>query len=142
MSTNEPVDLSRRRADVLRLFAEAARPAVVRWTDGNTSDGDFEGREASIEVFGIPAAEQPVLYRALRGARRQATEVLGTPVLLLFHTPEATRKHYASLAAPSAMISGTTLLSTLPLRAVDIDLASNFRSRIDEAPLIALNRAA
>jgi hypothetical protein len=142
MSRTEPTDLERKRAEVLRIFSEAAQPATVRWTDDRTSYGDFEGRERSIEVFNVPVSKQRTLHRELRNVRRRAAEILGGPVVVLFHSPEATRRHYQWVLRPEALITTSTLISALALRVTSGDLAGPFQTQIDGPPTIVLKRAA
>jgi hypothetical protein len=142
MSRTEPTDLERKRAEVLRIFSEAAEPATVRWTDARTSEGDFDGRERSIEVFNVPASQQRNLHRQLKDVRRRAAEILGGPVVVLFHSPEATRRHYQGVLRPAGQITGSTFISAFALRVKSGDLAGTFQTQIDSPPTIVLHRAA
>jgi hypothetical protein len=82
------------REKVKAMFAKATgRP--VFWADERTTLGDFEGRDATLEIFDVPSSEERALFRSLRLLRTWADAQLRVPVLLMFHTPAATRKHYA-----------------------------------------------
>ena len=59
--------------------------------------GDFDGREHALEFFNVPAEEQSALRRRLRSVKARAEEIIGSPVVLIFHTPEATRKHHQAV---------------------------------------------
>ena len=127
---------------MLGLFKESLRTELVRWTDDQTSHGDFDGREQSIEVFNVPASQQRTLHRQLKDVRRRAAEILGGPVVVLFHSPEATRRHYQWVLRPAAQITGSTFISTFALRVPSGDLAGTFQTQIDSPPTIVLHQAA
>lgn len=87
------------RRSVLALFASHAAHCLPRWADHTTSAGDFEGRDVTLEFFNVPVHDQRPFRRRLRDVVRQAEGIVGGPLLLIFHTPEATAKHYASVIA-------------------------------------------
>jgi hypothetical protein len=82
------------RAAVLAFVQSRSEDYPVRWVDELTSKGDFDGREYALEFFSVPASEQSALRRRLRPVRKEAEDMLGRPIVLVFHTPEATAKHY------------------------------------------------
>ena len=85
----------------------------VRWTDEKTSRGDFDGRDFAIEIFGVPTSEQRALRRRLRDVRKTAGSILGSSLVLIFHTPEATARHYQELLIGLSRIDNATLNSSL-----------------------------
>ncbi|OGA00978.1 MAG: hypothetical protein A3I00_08050 [Betaproteobacteria bacterium RIFCSPLOWO2_02_FULL_64_12] len=89
------LDAERERLRVLVLaLVRSAAGYPGRWTDELTCHGDFEGRAQSIELFSVPVSEQRGLRCRLRDVRKLAEALLGGPLVLIFHTPEATAKHY------------------------------------------------
>jgi hypothetical protein len=139
---NPQFDPSAARAEVLGLFRASLRTELVRWTDEETSRGDFDGRERSIEVFNVPASQQRTLHRQLKDVRKRAAEILGGPVVVLFHSPEATRRYYQWVLRPEAQIWGSTFVSAFALRVPSGNLAGTFQAQIDGPPTIVLHRAA
>lgn len=89
-------DLKRSLLEDVRTVA--ARPA--RWAGDATTAGDFEGREFTIEVFDVPSHEQMDLFSRLRAVRLKAAELLGQSIRIVFHTPQATTRHYADVRPP------------------------------------------
>lgn len=83
-----------RRARALDLFRAARPHNPIHWTSDRTTRGDFDGRDSSLEIFDVPGQQQLAFLRGLREERRQAEALLGQPLVLIFHTPEATRAHY------------------------------------------------
>ncbi len=69
----------------------------LRWADGTTSLGDYEGRDLTVEVFDIPTRRQREFYRAIRQFREGMLRVHGRAITFIFHTPEATRQFYGHL---------------------------------------------
>ncbi|HYO52502.1 hypothetical protein [Archangium sp.] len=67
----------------------------VRWADGRTTLGDFDGREWTLELFDIPLNERRLLQDPLWALRKQVWEQMGRALVFIFHTPEATERHYA-----------------------------------------------
>ena len=103
------------RQRTLRRLALATRfEYPLRWADEQTTLGDYEGRDLTLEVFNIPSERQRAYYRKLRSIRHELREELGKRVTLVFHTPEATVRYYGHLfsALNGAEISGTV---TIPL---------------------------
>lgn len=134
--------LPEKRSEVLSRFQEALRPRLVRWTDEMTSFGDFEGRDLTLELFDIPAGEQRDTLRRLRELRRRCEEILGATLLLVFHTPEATRAHYAWLLGRRARITGSVLTAPLTLRVASGSLSGDFETRIEGRPRFVFLHAA
>ena len=88
-----------RREQIRRMF-QLATGKPVRWSDARTSQGDFEGRDATLEVFDVPEDGQWALFRRLLAHRRAASEKMGAKVALVFHTPQETERLYAWVRAP------------------------------------------
>lgn len=72
----------------------------VRWAD-EAVGGDFEGRETTLEIFDVPEDDQEKLFLELAPQRKQARQLLGERLRLLFHTPEATTLHYPQVRRES-----------------------------------------
>lgn len=127
------------RGAVLDLFRAHAGSHLPRWADHVTSRGDFEGRDFTIELFNVPVHDQRALRRRLRDVIRQAETLLDRPLLLVFHTPEATATHYASVAGgriENASFDATVELSTRG------DLSVPFATKVQPTIRIALRRVA
>lgn len=90
-------------ADPKRSLLEEVQSIVarpVRWAGDAATPGDFEGREFTLEVFDVPSDEQMGMFSRLRGVRAKAHELLGQSIRIVFHTPEATTRHYADVRPP------------------------------------------
>ncbi len=66
----------------------------VRWASAGPSIGDYDGRETTLDVFNVEARDQRRLLRELRDLRREIEEAIGSPVVLVFHTPAQTVGFY------------------------------------------------
>ena len=108
--------LSAPRDLALALLKTTAPLYPMRWVDELTSRGDFEGREFAVDIFNVPTEQQEQIRRDLRSTRKAAQETLGKPIVLVFHTPEATAKHYRPLVETLARIENAVLDSPLVLR--------------------------
>lgn len=88
----------------------------LRWADGTTSLGDYDGRDLTIEVFDIPTRRQREFYRAIRQLRDTMLRVHGRAVTFIFHTPEATRQFYGYLfpSTCGATFDGPIHISLVP----------------------------
>jgi hypothetical protein len=80
--------------DEVKCLFQAVTRKPVRWLDERTSRGDFENRSGTLEVFYVPAADQYPLYQRLQPLEEKASERLGQPIRILFHTPEETTRLY------------------------------------------------
>jgi hypothetical protein len=134
--------IEEKRDEVLSLFRDALETKLVRWTDELTSAGDFEGRDLTLEIFDIPVGEQRETHRRLRELRHRSEQILGSAILLVFHTPEATRSHYAGLVETRARIAKSVLMAPLSLRLVSGSLSGHFETRIEGRPRFAFPHAA
>ena len=86
------------RAEVLDLIKDAtSNQYMLQWVDKKTSLGDFAGRDKAIDVFNIQTSEEASFLRAIRPHRKKISELLGGSCVFVFHSPEATRKHYSRL---------------------------------------------
>ena len=77
-----------------RKFQKIASGRPVRWTDQQTSVGDFDGRDWTVEIFDVPASERRDLRAKLWPAREHVRHTLGAHIRFVFHTSEATDKYY------------------------------------------------
>lgn len=86
------------RKEVLRLLEETIEfEYPMRWADEQTTMGDFDGREFTIDVFDIPLTEDLVFLAKIRDVRNRIYEMIGSRCLFIFHSPEATQKYYAHI---------------------------------------------
>jgi hypothetical protein len=127
------------RSLVLGLFRAQAPLYSPRWVDELTSLGDFEGRDYAIEFFNAPADGQLPLRRALRNTIERAEKLLGRPIVLLFHTPEATARHYHHVV--KSRIDRAVFTSELHVLAHG-DLSRPFATELQPVVAVALRRAA
>lgn len=127
------------KAAILALFR--AEGYLVRWTDEHTSRGDFDGRDCAIEIFNVPTAEQRDVRRRIRSMRSVAEQLSGGPVMLIFHTPEATVKHYRHIVEGLSKIENALLASPIFLT-VHGSLSELFLARIELPIITTLARAA
>ena len=103
----------------VRAAFERATLVPARWASERTTRGDFDGRGNTIELFGVPVAEQRLRHRTLAPLRRWAEELLGGHLIIVQHSPAAVEQHYAwirgvTISGPS----GQSVLSTQPSGAV------------------------
>ena len=92
------------RDQVLRSFRRALDGRPVVWASERTSLGDYEGHEVTLEIFDVPAEEQRDLRGRLRPQREEAARALGGRVQIVFHTPDATTRHYSWVRAEDATL--------------------------------------
>ncbi len=86
------------RTKVLYLIEKATNYLyLLHWVDEKTTAGDFEGREAAIDVFFIPSSEQIDFLVRIRPIRGLIREMTGHRCMFIFHSPEATITHYSHL---------------------------------------------
>jgi hypothetical protein len=89
---------TRERSDALWLLLSATQfEYPLRWVDEQTSKGDFDGREVSIDVFTIIPQRQREFLRVIREVRPRLQELIGSRCIFIFHSPEATKAHYSHL---------------------------------------------
>ncbi len=95
------------RDNIISKFAQALELKYpLRWADHQSTAGGFDGADTAIDVFNVETDERASILERLREAQDWAKEALGSRVLFVFHTPEATREHYAHL-----LESGTSTLT-------------------------------
>ncbi|MBI5886171.1 MAG: hypothetical protein HZB85_06275 [Deltaproteobacteria bacterium] len=86
------------RFGTIRLLEEAIGFTYpLRWVDEKTSIGEFDGRDFAIDVFNISLAEQLNFLARIRDLRDKIHEMIGSRCLFIFHSPEATKRHYAHI---------------------------------------------
>lgn len=84
------------RNEVLQLIGKVINYAYpLRWVDGKTTAGDFDGRELAIDVFFIPTAEQINFLAQIRPVRGLIRNMTGHRCIFIFHSPEATVAYYS-----------------------------------------------
>lgn len=118
--------MSDQRSELLEKFRSATgRP--VRWA--SEAQGDFEGREWTIEIFDVQEVDQETMFVSLGALRRSAREYLGGTIRVLFHTPQATTRYYASVRPPGYRVPLTIVPSpnTRPRGLVDDDVLGDSR---------------
>lgn len=69
---------------------------LMRWLPGDAGL-DYDGAINTIEAFRVVAEEQLEFLRAVRPRRTEIIQLVGNPFVFIFHTPEATAKHYGDL---------------------------------------------
>ena len=86
------------RKQVLHLIEEAVNYTYpIRWADEKTTLGDFDGRDVAIDIFSILSADQARFLETIRPIRNDIKKTLGRNCIFIFHSPEATEKHYSHL---------------------------------------------
>jgi hypothetical protein len=94
------------RTEVLRLIEKATNYLYpLRWVDEKTTAGDFDGREAAIDIFFIPSSDQVNFLARIRPIRSSIREMTGHRCIFIFHSPEATVAHYSHLFTVTRGIS-------------------------------------
>jgi hypothetical protein len=83
------------RDAILEIVRRLARNRPVRWVDKNTSAGDFDGREWTVEVFDVPKSDRLTLREKLWDLFSAVRKHTGKPMSLVTHTPEDTTSFYA-----------------------------------------------
>lgn len=115
------------RTQLAEKFRNATgRP--VRWADDGLR-GDFEGRETTLEIFDVQEDDQENLFLELGELRQEARRLVGERLRLLFHTPEATTRHYPAVRSERARVV-LRLVSSGPRRpsgVVDEDISGDPR---------------
>ncbi len=87
-----------KRTEVIALIEKAVNYRYpLRWVDEKTSAGDFDGRCFAIDVFNIPASEQMDFLTKVAPVRKKIRELIGHRGIFIFHSPEATKRHYSHL---------------------------------------------
>lgn len=71
------------RAQALALLKEQFPEHEFRWTDIR---GDFDGREFTIDVFGVPITAQLEFLKAARGIREVLLKLIGSRCLFIFRS--------------------------------------------------------
>lgn len=66
----------------------------VRWSDGRTTRGDFEGADWTLDVFDVPSTLSFDLGRRIGAYRRELRRTHGIGLVIVTHTPEATDRHF------------------------------------------------
>lgn len=129
------------RQTVLALMRSEAQGYPVRWCDERTSRGDFDGREYTLEFFNVPAEQWRALRRDLRAVKKVVEAVLDHPLVLRFHTPEATVEHYRPAVEEASRVENAVIQGPLVLRAYG-RLNGPFNAAIEPGISVSLRRAA
>lgn len=87
---------------------------------------DFEGIDATLEIFDVSIRDQRAMRSRLREQRAAIERELGQPVRFLFHSPEQTSQNYSWVRSDLETVS--------PLGDSDLEAASatTFLLMIDE----------
>ena len=126
------------RNDVLQAIARKIGFLYpLRWADQETTLGDYEGRDLTLEVFSIPSREQRLFFRRLREVLGMIQPDLQARVTIVFHTPQSSTEHYASLFP---QISGVEIVETLAIGLLPGGVGE--RPRVTGGLQITLERAA
>jgi hypothetical protein len=86
------------RETIPSLVSEVFGGRPTRWTSRDRLVGDFDGRERTLDIFDASAGEQLALLRRLRPLRQEIEELIGGPLLVIFHTPKETARLYPEVA--------------------------------------------
>jgi hypothetical protein len=90
--------MSPKRSEVLGLLRKASQYQYpLRWLDGQSNRGDFDGREFAIDIFNVLPQNQREFLRAIREVRPRLEELLGFDCIFLFHSPEDTSANYTHI---------------------------------------------
>jgi hypothetical protein len=127
------------RHDVLVLFRRAVGNKPVVWASERTTLGDYEGHDVTLEVFDVPAEEQRDLLRTLRPERQAAADLLGGPVQVVFHTPDATSRHHAWVRDEAMALDVAALVRPQATAAVAPSEEERERSTTDASPLLGVD---
>jgi hypothetical protein len=87
------------REGVPEAVSKALGGRPVRWASLGSSIGDYDGRDATLDIFDASPEEQLTLLRQLRPIRDDIDAAAGRAVVFVFHTPSETRRLYANLSA-------------------------------------------
>jgi hypothetical protein len=85
------------RDEIPDRISELLDGRPTRWTPAERLLGDYDGRERTLDVFDAHAVEQRSLLRQLRPLRGAIEQVIGGPLIVLFHTPRETRRLYPNV---------------------------------------------
>jgi len=96
------------RDQVPEVVSRALGDKPVRWAPRGSSIGDYDGRDATLDIFDAPAGDQLMLLRRLREIRDDIDTAAGSAVVFVFHTPSETRRLYPELGAGRASPAATT----------------------------------
>jgi hypothetical protein len=99
-------DLTRDQVPELVSTALGGKP--VRWAPRGASIGDYDGCDATLDIFDAPAGDQLMLLRRLRAIRDDIDAAAGSAVVFVFHTPFETGRLYPELSAGRAGPEATT----------------------------------
>jgi len=85
--------------EIVRRISVLLGGKSVRWTPAAQAVGDYDGRDRTVEVFEVEAREQRPLLRRLRPERKRIEDVIGGPLIVLFHTPAETRRLFPEMSS-------------------------------------------
>lgn len=78
------------RTEALALLTGRFPEYEFHWTD---SRGDFDGREFTIDVFGVPVTAQREFLKAARETREVLFNMIGSRCLFIFRSREMLSDH-------------------------------------------------
>ena len=92
------------RDEIPHLVEELLRKPA-RWAvDGGQIVCWYDGLDQTLEVFNASASEQRPLLSRLRPIRSEIEQVLGVPLVVIFHTPEQTDRLYPEFSTTALEI--------------------------------------
>jgi hypothetical protein len=86
------------REQVPEVVSTALGGKPVRWAPPGSSIGDYDGRDATLDIFDAPAGDQLMLLRQLRAIRDDIDAAAGAAVVFVFHTPSETARLYPEVS--------------------------------------------
>jgi hypothetical protein len=87
---------SEKKYEALHLLMKTTRfDYPMEWAADHSVIGNFDGHEFAIDVFEILPQAQLEFLKAIRAVRPKLVELVGSRCIFLFHSPQATKAHYA-----------------------------------------------
>jgi hypothetical protein len=96
--------MSASRESIEYRVSELLGGRPVRWATAESTIGDYDGRERTLEVFLADATEQRALVRVIRPQRAELEDAAGGPIITIFHTRAETRRLYPEMLSPLGMV--------------------------------------
>lgn len=93
------------RRDNVPALVSSILERPVRWASQDYYAGPYDGRENTLEVFNVNAADQLSMMRKIRPERAALDAVAGGPLVFVFHTEERTLRFYPHVL-PLTVLSG------------------------------------
>ena len=122
------------RENVLALLRTELPDYLVRWADAKTTRGDFDGRDATLDVFNVPADRQRDVRRRIRAPLAASRALLGQPIVVVFHTPEATAKYHADVVHGVTVVAEMIFDTSISICATG-DISGPFAISLDPSTI-------